>query len=89
MKVQAISGWKDPHVRPIHVPAVEEYEKYLTRYKSQHRGGIGNMTAAKLRRSVIMARQGESWRDIACAVGYTSGNQIKMWVEFLPFGMGL
>lgn len=85
MQVKAVSGWRDPHVRPRSVPNASEYDAWI---KTRNRYGGGNlkMTGIALRRAVIMRRQGESWKDIGYAVGFSSST-IKNWCEFLPLDL--
>lgn len=85
MKIKAISGWRDPHIRPAPVPPVEVYEAWL---RQRNRGYTKNqkVSAQALRRAVIMRRQGETWKDCGAAVGH-DGATIRGYCEFLPLDL--
>ena len=48
----------------------------------------GKSSPAKIRRIVIMRRQGSSWKECGEAVG-VSGGRAKEWVEFLPLDLAI
>jgi hypothetical protein len=91
MQVKGIKGYRDVHMTPTATPPAEEYEAWLNR--PSNRTGRRNMhdpnagiSGTKLRRVVIMRKQGESWADCARAIGFSSGagGHIKMYCEFMP-----
>lgn len=63
------------------IAPVADYEAWLRGRNSWSYGGKYN--AAKIRRVVIMRRQGSSWKECGEAVG-VGGSAAKSWVEFLP-----
>lgn len=67
------------------IPPLADYEKWF-------RGGNcrlgGKSSPAKIRRIVIMRRQGSTWRECGVAVGATE-NTVKNWVEFLPLDLAV
>ena len=63
-------------------PPLEQYQQWLQ--ANAPRGA--KVTAQKLRRAVIMLRQGSSHKEVATAVGMCSHIIIK-WVRKLPEGM--
>ena len=69
------------------IAPVADYEKWL-RNRNRYRGYGGKYSAAKVRRVVIMRRQGSSWKECGEAVG-VSGSAAKSWVEFLPFELSI
>lgn len=71
---------------------VAEYDKWLGSgnawsefQKSPHRT---EKTGYRLRRIVIMRREGATWKDCGEAVGVT-GDTAKQWVEFLPMDLAI
>lgn len=64
----------------------------LADYEKWFRGGNcrlgGKINPAKIRRIVIMRRQGSSWKECGEAVG-VSGPRAKDWVEFLPLDLAI
>ena len=66
---------------------VSEYDAWM---KNGNRRVNGNdrRTGAKLRRIVIMRRQGSTWIECGRAVG-VSGDSAMKWVEFLPFHLSV
>ena len=69
------------------VASVADYEAWH-RGRNSHKTGNSRCTGAKLRRIVIMRRQGSSWRECGEAVGVT-GSCAQDWVEFLPFDLSV
>jgi hypothetical protein len=61
---------------------------YETWYRGRNRRCGSKCTAAKLRRIVIMRRQGSTWKECGDAVGVV-GAAAKEWVEFLPFELSI
>lgn len=90
MQVQGIKGYRDPHMKNRSAPSLEVYKNYLL--KSNRRLSIAYYAdmdceihnfATKIRRAVIMRKQGETWETIGYAVGM-SGPGIKRRIDFLP-----
>jgi uncharacterized protein (DUF4415 family) len=89
MEVKGIKGYRDMHMTPQAVPSAEEYQAWLDRPTNRSRPKYHNhpykqVTGVKLRRAVIMRRQGENWKDCANAVGLSRGSSIKHYFEFMP-----
>lgn len=74
-------------IRAKPVAAAAEYDAWL---KSRNRYVNSNhkCTGVKMRRIVIMRRQGSSWKECGEAVGVT-GSAAKDWVEFLPLHLAI
>jgi hypothetical protein len=71
------------------IAPVAEYEAWLQARNRNQRTHSGNQsTGAKLRRVVIMRRQGSTWKECGAAVG-VSGSCAQDWVEFLPFELSV
>ena len=71
------------------IAPVAEYEAWLQARNRNRRTHSGNQsTGAKLRRVVIMRRQGSTWKECGAAVG-VSGSCAQDWVEFLPFELSV
>lgn len=71
------------------VASVADYEAWLQARNRNRRTHSGNKcTGAKLRRVVIMRRQGSTWKECGEAVGVT-GSVAQDWVEFLPFELSV
>lgn len=70
--------------RPI--APVSAYEEWYWSRNRWYDGG--KVTPAKIRRVVIMRRQGSTWKECGEAVG-VSGSRAKEWVEFLPFDLAV
>lgn len=85
MKIKAISGWRDPHISSASVPTADAYELWLRHGNRRPRNS--KITGAKLRRAVIMRRQGQTWRECADATGL-SASCLQDWNSFLPMGWG-
>ena len=68
------------------IAPVADYEKWLRERNRWSYGG--KCTGAKMRRIVIMRRQGSSWKECGEAVGVV-GTAAKAWVEFLPFELSI
>lgn len=69
------------------IAPVADYEAWLRgRNRRTHSGN--RCTGAKMRRVVIMRRQGSTWKECGEAVG-VSGSAAKDWVEFLPFELSV
>lgn len=80
----------DLAMRSATPPPVAEYDAYL---KSRNvRFSIHNHSAQKtgyrLRRIVVMRRNGSSWKECGEAVG-VSATQAREWVEFLPLELAV
>lgn len=69
------------------VPPVAEYDEWF-HGRNRYFGGNSKCTAVKLRRIVIMRRQGSSWKECGDAVG-VAGSAAKSWVEFLPLHLAI
>ena len=69
------------------IAPVAEYEAWL-RGRNRNRYSSNQSTGAKIRRIVIMRRQGSTWKECGEAVG-VSGNCAKEWVDFLPFELSV
>lgn len=90
MQVQGIKGYRDLHMKNGPATSLEAYKNYLLKRNRQLRIAyyadmdceIHNL-ATKLRRAVIMRKQGETWQTIGYAVGM-SGSAIKKHIDFLP-----
>jgi hypothetical protein len=71
------------------IAPVADYEAWLQARNRNRRTHSGNQsTGAKLRRVVIMRRQGSTWKECGAAVG-VSGSCAQDWVEFLPFELSV
>lgn len=71
------------------IAPVADYEAWLRARNRNRRTHSGNQsTGAKLRRVVIMRRQGSTWKECGAAVG-VSGSCAQDWVEFLPFELSV
>lgn len=71
------------------VASVADYEAWLQARNRNRRTHSGSKcTGAKLRRVVIMRRQGSTWKECGEAVGVT-GSVAQDWVEFLPFELSV
>jgi hypothetical protein len=75
-------------IRPV--PPVEEYEEWL---QSRNRRGVKgahrqSVTAAQIRRVVVMRRQGSTWTACGAAIG-RSGSTARDCVEFLPLHLAV
>ena len=71
------------------IAPVADYEAWLRgRNRNRYMNGNNQSTGAKIRRIVIMRRQGSTWKECGAAVG-VSGNCAKEWVEFLPFELSV
>ena len=89
MQVKGIKGYRDVHMMPTATPPAEEYEAWLNRPSNRARRGTihdpnAGISGAKLRRVVIMRKQGETWAGCARAIGLRSGANIKYYCEFMP-----
>lgn len=67
------------------IAPVADYEKW---FSSRNKGYGGKITPAKIRRIVIMRRQGSTWKECGEAVGVHS-NYARALVEFLPFDLAV
>ena len=72
------------------VAPVAEYDEWLKNGNYRWNTGphLKVKNGAKLRRIVIMRRQGSSWKECGDAVGVT-GSAAKDWVEFLPLHLAI
>jgi hypothetical protein len=90
MEVKGIKGYRDVHMMPTATPPAEEYEAWLNRPSNRARRGNmhdpnAGISGTKLRRVVIMRKQGETWADCARAIGFRGGGgNIKYYCEFMP-----
>ena len=89
MQVKGIKGYRDVHMMPTATPPAEEYEAWLNRPSNRARRGTihdpnAGISGAKLRRVVIMRKQGETWASCARAIGVCNGANIKHYCEFMP-----
>lgn len=64
-------------------PPVEEYERWLSERLSNDRRARPKITGAKLRRMVVMRRQGSEMAEIGRAVGLKGAGPRK-WLAMLP-----
>jgi len=74
-------------IRSKTVPPVAEYDEWF-HGRNRYFGYNSKCTPVKLRRIVIMRRQGSSWKECGDAVGVT-GRAAKSWVEFLPLHLAI
>ena len=71
------------------IAPVADYDAWLQARNRNRRTHSGNKcTGAKLRRVVIMRRQGSTWKECGEAVG-VCGSAAQDWVEFLPFELSV
>ena len=71
------------------IAPVADYEAWLRgRNRNRYMNGNNQSTGAKIRRIVIMRRQGSTWKECGAAVG-VSGSCAQDWVEFLPFELSV
>jgi hypothetical protein len=78
---------KNVRIQAKPIAPVAEYDAWL-RGSNRHRNSHNKRTGAKLRRIVIMRRQGSSWAECGAAVGVV-GSCAKDWVDFLPFDLAV
>lgn len=83
--VSAHHNGKNIAIQAKPIAPVADYEKW---FWGRNRSGGGNITPAKIRRVVIMRRQGATWKECGEAVG-VSGCRAREWVEFLPFDLAV
>lgn len=67
-------------------PPVEEYEAWLAA-NPVGKKGKSPVTGTKLRRMVVMRRNGCSLTEITRAVGMTAASAAKRWLDLLPSGL--
>jgi hypothetical protein len=67
-------------------PPIVEYDAWLDLQLAKTRGKQTKWTGAKLRRAVIMRRNGCSPPEIGVAVGYSS-REVSNWLAKLPEGL--
>lgn len=81
----------DIAMRSAAPPPVSAYDEYLARATNRkpviHINQVVR-TGFRLRRIVVMRRQGATWKECGEAVG-VSGPVAKSWVEFLPIELGV
>ena len=71
------------------VASVADYEAWLrNRDRNRRTQSHNKCTGAKLRRIVIMRRQGSTWKECGEAVG-VCGSVAQDWVDFLPFELSV
>lgn len=85
MVISAHHNGKNIAIQAKPIAPLADYEKW---FRGGNRSGGGKMTAAGVRRVVIMRRQGSTWKECGQAVG-VSGCRAKEWVEFLPFELAV
>jgi len=78
---------KNVRIQAKPIAPVAAYDAWL-RGSNRNRHSHNRRTGAKLRRIVIMRRQGSSWAECGAAVG-VGGSCAKEWVEFLPFELAV
>jgi hypothetical protein len=80
----------DLQMRSAVPPPVAEYDEYLRRrnlrFRSPNHGT--QISGFRLRRIVVMRREGMTWKECGEAVG-VSGRTAKSWVEFLPMALAV
>lgn len=80
------------HYATIHSsapPPIEEYERWLSERSAGFdplKGRRPPIAATKLRRMVVMRRQGSSLKECGDAVGL-GFSQAKVWLDLLPEGL--
>ena len=89
MEVKGIKGYRKLRILPTATPPAEEYEAWLNRPSNRARRGTmhdpdAGISGTKLRRVVVMRKQGENWAACARAIGLSSGATIKYYCEFMP-----
>lgn len=71
-------------------PPVAEYDRWLSENSSERSKGTRsrffNMTGARLRRAVVMRRQGSTLKECGAAIGLTA-SWMKHWLGRLPQGL--
>lgn len=79
----------DIAIRSAAPPPVSAYDEHLARAtnRKQYIHNQTIKTGFRLRRIVVMRRQGATWKECGEAVG-VSGNVARSWVEFLPIELG-
>lgn len=93
----AVTGMRGPIVAVPHngkniaiqakrIAPVADYEKWFRSRNRWYDGG--KCSPAKIRRVVIMRRQGSTWKECGEAVG-VSGSRARAWVEFLPLELAV
>ena len=70
-------------IRSAAPPDASEYDAWLSLQLAKTRGSTAKVTGAKLRRMVIMRRQGSTFAEIGRAVGLTSVTA-RNWLIALP-----
>lgn len=84
--VSAHHNGKNIAIQARPIAPVADYEKW---FRSRNRWNDGGkITPAKVRRVVIMRRQGSTWKECGEAVG-VSGSRAREWVEFLPLELAV
>jgi len=78
---------KNVRIQAKPIAPVAAYDAWL-RGSNRHRNSHNKRTGAKLRRIVIMRRQGSSWAECGAAVG-VGGSCAKDWVDFLPLDLAV
>lgn len=81
---------KNVRIQAKPIAPVAAYDAWLRTRNYHSRSGPHTKPrdGAKLRRIVIMRRQGSSWAECGAAVGVV-GSCAKAWVEFLPFDLAV
>jgi hypothetical protein len=69
------------------IAPVADYDEWLWN-RNRRTNSNNRCTGAKLRRIVIMRRQGSTWQECGEAVGVKAWSA-KAWVEFLPFDLSV
>lgn len=78
---------KNIRIQAKPIASVVEYDAWLANGNRRRNKG-DRRTGAKLRRIVIMRRQGSSWNECGYAVGVCAQVAAR-WVEFLPFHLSV
>jgi len=77
-------------IRSTAPPHAAEYDAYVISGNRPLRRSLhfNNVTGTRLRRAVIMRREGSSWKECAESVGLSSAT-LRTWLEFLPLHLAV
>jgi hypothetical protein len=67
-------------------PPITAYEAWLSQYHAEHNPsgrGVKNVTGSKLRRAVVMRRNGCGLSEVGSVIGMGS-SALKRWLDMLP-----
>ena len=78
---------KNIAIQAKRIAPVADYEEWYWN-RNRNRNSGGKCSPAKIRRVVIMRRQGSTWKECGEAVG-VSPSCAREWVEFLPFELAV